>query len=98
MTNRLEAAVRELVAALREEAGAAAVPAVPDQLLSVEAAAHALGVKRTRIYQELQSGRLRSIRIGRRRLIPSSAIAERVEAATAIYGDGQEVPSASATA
>lgn len=86
---RLEAALAELVAAIRDEV-AAAVPAGPDRLLSIDAAADALGVRRTRIYQELQSGRLRSLRIGRRRLIPSAAIAERIEAATATNGDGLE--------
>jgi hypothetical protein len=57
---RLEAAVAELVAAIREEAGAAPAAAPIDRLLDVEEAATML----------------RSIKVGRRRLIPSSAIAD----------------------
>lgn len=74
--SRLEAAVAELVAALREELAQAPPAAMPDRLLDVDEAATVLGVSRTSVYQELQAGRLRSVKVGRRRLIPSSAIAE----------------------
>ena len=75
---RLEAAVSELVAALREEL-AAATPdpaAGVDRLLGVDEAAAALGIKRTLVFAELARGRLRSVKVGRRRLVPSSSIAD----------------------
>jgi excisionase family DNA binding protein len=96
---RLEAAMAELIDALREEvrAEAAVASGAPDRLLSIAEAAQALHVSRTRLYGELQSGRLRSIRVGRRRLVPASTIRERIEAAPATNGNGQEVSSASST-
>ena len=78
MSDRLERALLELAAAIREELVQAAQPA-PDRLLDIPSAAAALNVGRTRLYAELDAGRLRSIRIGRRRLIPASAIAERTQ-------------------
>jgi excisionase family DNA binding protein len=74
---RIEAAVAELVAALREEVAAAAAPAAdaPDRLLSINEAADALGIGRSTLYQEIDAGNLRSLKVGRRRLVPSSAIA-----------------------
>jgi len=81
VTGRLEAALAELVEALREEVRteAAADPRVPDRLLSVTEASHELGIGRSALYAELGAGRVRSIKIGRRRVIPSSAIRDRVE-------------------
>jgi excisionase family DNA binding protein len=47
----------------------------------VDAAARKLGISRAHLYRELVStGRLRSVHVGRRRLIPSSAIAELISA------------------
>ena len=37
-----------------------------------------LSLSRSVIYEQLRSGRLRSVHVGRRRLIPASAIAEYV--------------------
>ena len=45
------------------------VPAEP-VLLGVEEAARCLGVGRTTVFELLRLGRLKSVRIGRRRLIP----------------------------
>lgn len=81
MTDRLDAAVRELVAALREELGHGSAQPAPDRLLDVDEAAAALGVGRSSTYQEISAGRLRSVKVGRRRLVPASAIAERIHAA-----------------
>ena len=77
---RLEAAVAELVAALRAEVaeGSDSVTGAPDRLLSVDEAAELLGVGRTSLYGEVQAGRLRSVKVGRRRLVPSSAISDRI--------------------
>jgi excisionase family DNA binding protein len=46
------------------------------ELLSVEESTKRLGLGRTRLYQEIGSGRLASVRVGRRRLIPEDAIEE----------------------
>jgi excisionase family DNA binding protein len=83
MTDRLEAAVSELVEALREavRVEAEAGPRAPDRLLSIDEAAEALGIGRTALYGELQAGRVRSVKVGRRRLVPMSAIGERIDAA-----------------
>lgn len=81
MTDRLAAAMSALVEALREELRAEAEvgPRTPDRLLSIPEAAAALSVGRTMIYSELAAGRLRSVKAGRRRLVPSSAITQYVQ-------------------
>lgn len=78
MTDRLSLALAELVEALREELRAEAVasPRAPDRLLSVDEAAGLLGLGRSAVYGELQGGRLRSIKVGRRRLVPAAAISD----------------------
>jgi excisionase family DNA binding protein len=75
MSDRLEAAVAELVAALRAEVRAEPPAAAPDRLLGVDEAAAALGLGRSALYGEIAAGRLASITVGRRRLIPAAAIA-----------------------
>ncbi len=75
MSDRLEAAVRELVAALRDELRAeTASEPPPDRLLDVREAATALGIGRSALYAELGRGEVRSVKVGRRRLVPSSAL------------------------
>jgi excisionase family DNA binding protein len=78
MSDRLTAAVTELVAALRDETATQRRPSErePDRLLSIEQAARTLGIGRTALYSEIGAGRIRSVKVGRRRLIPSSAISE----------------------
>ena len=68
----------ELLAALREEIAAERQPSERrlDRLLSVDQAAQALGIGRTALYSEIGAGRIRSVKVGRRRLVPSSAISE----------------------
>lgn len=82
--HRLEAAIRELadaiLADLRAQAVATAAPA-PDRLLDVEAAAAELGIGRTMAYGLVGRGELRTVRVGRRRLVPASAIAEYIAGA-----------------
>lgn len=77
MSGRLDAALAELAAALRDEMAAAAPASAPDRLHDLKTAADLLGIGRTALYGEIQAGRVRSMKIGRRRLIPSSAITER---------------------
>jgi excisionase family DNA binding protein len=78
MSDRLTAAVTELVAALRDEIATEHRPSErePDRLLSVEQAARALGIGRSALYSEISAQRIRSVKVGRRRLVPSSAISE----------------------
>jgi excisionase family DNA binding protein len=52
----------------------AAGPAAPDRLYGVDQAAEALSLGRSLVYQEIANGRLRSLKVNRRRLIPASAI------------------------
>ena len=63
-----------ILAAVRAEA--ASNDAGPEQLLSIDRAAVLAGVGRTSIYAAIGAGRLRSVKVGRRRLVPASAIAE----------------------
>jgi excisionase family DNA binding protein len=82
--DRVADAVAELAAAIRSEIAAelATTAGAPDRLLSIPEAAATLGLGRSLTYSEIAAGRLRSIRVGRRRLIPADAIrsyiAERV--------------------
>jgi excisionase family DNA binding protein len=46
------------------------------QLYRVNEAARVLSISRTVIYELIRSGRLRSVKEGRTRLIPASAVAE----------------------
>ncbi len=79
MSDRLEVALAELAAAIRAEVAAAAQPQGPE-LLSVDEAATAAGLGRTAMYGLIGSGRVRSVSVGRRRLVPRSAIAELAKA------------------
>ena len=75
MTDLIDS-LRELVREeVRDELTKRPDPAVP-RLLSVEDAAEALGLSRASLYKELASGRLRSVRIARRRLVPASALGD----------------------
>jgi excisionase family DNA binding protein len=47
---------------------------VPARLLSIIAAAKALGVSRNTVFALLSSGKLGYVRIGRRRLVPADTI------------------------
>lgn len=73
--DRLALALAELADAIRAEMAAEARPADVERLLSVAEAARALGIGRTALYGEITAGRCRSLKVGRRRLVPSSAIA-----------------------
>ena len=85
-TDRLAAAIRELVEAIAEAARteAAASPATPDRLYSIPEACEALGgIGRSMVYDLIARGELSSIRVGRRRLVSSSAIRDYIERAAA---------------
>ena len=51
-------------------------PDVPALMYRVDEAASALRLSRTAIYELIRSGRLRSVKCGRRRLIPVAALGE----------------------
>ena len=51
-------------------------PEVPALMYRVDEAASALRLSRTAIYELIRSGRLRSVKCGRRRLIPVAALRE----------------------
>lgn len=48
------------------------------KLHSVDEAIEILGIGRTKIYEEIKSGHLSSLKYGRRRLIPRSVLRERI--------------------
>jgi excisionase family DNA binding protein len=83
MTPDREAAIRSAVDVLVSALVAATEdPATdaPDRLLSVGEAGALLGLRsRSTVAGLIASGQLRSIRLGRRRLIPSSAVRELIE-------------------
>jgi excisionase family DNA binding protein len=85
MSARLEAALVELAAAIRAEVRAEleGVTPAPDRLLDVDEAATTLSLGRTALYSLIAQGRLRSVTVGRRRLIPAGAVAEFIAARTA---------------
>ncbi|MFF3872059.1 helix-turn-helix domain-containing protein [Streptomyces sp. NPDC001978] len=49
------------------------------RLLRVETVAQLLDLARSTVYEEIRLGRLRTVRIGRRRLIPTEYVEEYVE-------------------
>jgi excisionase family DNA binding protein len=83
MSDRLILAVTELVEALREElrTEAEASPRAPDRLLSIDEASAALSLGRSLLYSEIAAGRLRTVKVGRRRLVPAAAITDYIERA-----------------
>lgn len=53
-------------------------PPVPAVLYAVDEAATALRLSRSQLYELIRSGRLRTVKCGRRRLVPVSALDEYV--------------------
>jgi excisionase family DNA binding protein len=51
----------------------------PQRLLRIETVAQLLDLARSTVYEEIRLGRLRTVRIGRRRLIPTEYVDEYVE-------------------
>ena len=72
---RIRAACDELSDALIAALAEPSTAELPDRLLSIEEAADAIGVTRSTLYEHVLPG-LRTIRVGRRVLVPSGAIAE----------------------
>lgn len=55
---------------------------VAPRVFRVEEAARVLGIGRSLVYDLIRSGRLRSFKVGSRRLIPASAIDETIATLT----------------
>lgn len=75
MGDRLDAAVAELVAALREELVVKA-PRERVELLTVAEACRWTGLSRTAMMGAISRGEVRSWKIGGRRVIPADAITD----------------------
>lgn len=85
MTAEHEAAIRTAVdglvaAILATVTEAAPLSNAPDRLLSIDEAASALGIGRSRLYDEIGAQRIASIKVGRRRLVSAGAIADFIAA------------------
>lgn len=77
MSDRLEAAIRELASALLDELRPdAETSGRPVELVSIEEAARRCSIGRTSMYRLVARGEVRSLKIGRRRLIAADAIAQ----------------------
>lgn len=56
-------------------------PNIPAVLYRVDEAADAMRLSRTAIYELIRSGQLRTVKLGRRRLVPVEALTEYVSTA-----------------
>lgn len=84
----LEAAADALAAAadaLRAAARSPRAAAAPPDMLSVDDAARRLGISRTTLYQLADRGGLRTVKVGRRRLVAASDLAAYIEATRAAW-------------
>jgi excisionase family DNA binding protein len=54
----------------------------PDRLLDVDEAAALLGIGRTFAYRQIAAGRLASLKVGRRRLVPAGAVRDYIDQAS----------------
>ena len=60
-------------------------------LIGVETAATALGLRRSKLYELIATGRLKSVKVGTRRLIPADAMHEFVASLEAEQGTDADV-------
>lgn len=73
---RLLGALDALRDAMAEYVGREPAPPAAERLLSIDEAAEMLGIGRVTLYSEIQAGRLRTLKVGRRRLVPAGAVAD----------------------
>lgn len=90
MTARMESALAELAAAIRDEVRAELADRAdgPVELLSISQAARRLGIGRTATYDAIGRGELRSIKVGRRRLVAADALTELATRGTVPHANG----------
>ena|SRR5688572_2503219 len=90
MTARLQAALAELADAISDEVRAELADRIggPPELLSISQAARHLGIGRTATYDAIGRGELRSLKVGRRRLIPADALVELTQRGTTPIANG----------
>jgi excisionase family DNA binding protein len=69
---RLAAAIAEFAAAISESSAPGTEES--ERLLNIPEATKALGVGRTKVYDLIGAGQLRTLHVGRRVLVPSSAV------------------------
>ena len=81
MSDRLDAALVELAAAIRAEIAARPDTDAPERLYAIPEAAALMSCGRSLLYTEMQAGRLRALHVGRRVLIPSGAIRDYIDSA-----------------
>ena len=71
-----------LAALLAATANAAAGPAAaPETVLTVEEVGERLKISKSLVYKAINDGKLKSIRIGKRRLVPASEVQRLIESA-----------------
>ncbi len=75
--NDLAAALATLLAAVGQNQTAA--PAAPQTMLTVAETAEMLRCSESLIYAQLKDGRLRGVKVGRRRLVPTTEINRLIE-------------------
>ncbi|MDQ1247501.1 MAG: hypothetical protein QG597_1871 [Actinomycetota bacterium] len=72
----------EAIAALVSAAAATATsPAVPETVLTVDEVADRLKISKSLVYKSISDGQMRSIKIGKRRLIPASEVQRLIKSA-----------------
>ena len=77
LTEQLQSHIAQLVETLRVEAVPAEPPVVEGEqplLYTIPEAAKMLGIGRTNVYQLMNDGHLRFVKIGKRRLVPRSVL------------------------
>ncbi|MEC4612862.1 helix-turn-helix domain-containing protein [Tsukamurella tyrosinosolvens] len=73
----LAAAIAALIAAVQQPSPSPSAPGVPQMLTAAEAA-EGLRVSKSTVYHLINNGALRSVKIGRRRLIPAASLQDLV--------------------
>lgn len=95
MSERIRAAVAELTDALLEVLHAELAESRgaqhgPPELLSIAEAARRLGIGRSLLYSMIGAGQVRTVKLSRRRLIPSDVLADIAKVAPPTNGATQE--------
>ena len=73
---------KAIAALLSATAAAAATPQAPETVLTVQEAAERLKISRGLVYSAIKDGTIRSVRIGKRRLIPTGEIQRLIDSAS----------------